>query len=151
MIWKTAKKSSNNNILQEKPTITFNNVCPAIKFANNRTPRLIGLKMYDKSSIGTNKSAKPKEVLEGINKDSIWNLCLWIQIIFIPIKIEKDKVNVTIRWLVAVKLYGIKPIKLLNKTKMKITEIKGKYFSPSLLMLSNNNCVLPPSSFPPLF
>jgi len=23
---------------------------------------------------------------------------------------------------------------------MKITEIKGKYFSPSLLILSNNNC-----------
>ena len=140
MIWKTAKKSSNNNILQEKPTITFNNVCPAIKFANNRTPRLIGLKIYDKSSIGTNKSAKPKEVLEGINKDNIWNLCFWIQIIFIPIKIEKDKVNVTIRWLVVVKLYGIKPIKLLNKTKIKIIEIKGKYFSPSLLMLSNSNC-----------
>ena len=29
---------------------------------------------------------------------------------------------------------------MLNKTKVKITEIKGKYFSPSLLMLSNNNC-----------
>ena len=38
------------------------------------------------------------------------------------------------------KLYGISPIKLLNKTKVKITEIKGKYFSPSLLILSNNNC-----------
>jgi len=29
---------------------------------------------------------------------------------------------------------------LLNKTKVKTTEIKGKYFSPSLLILSNNNC-----------
>ena len=53
---------------------------------------------------------------------------------------EKDKVKVIIRWLVVVKLYGISPIKLLNKTKVKITEIKGKYFSPSLLILSNNNC-----------
>lgn len=63
-----------------------------------------------------------------------------MQIIFIPTKIEKDKVKVIIRWLVVVKLYGINPIKLLNKTKVKITEIKGKYFSPSLLILSNNNC-----------
>lgn len=102
--WRTAKKSSNNSILQEKPTITFNSVCPAIKFANNRTPKLIGLKIYDKSSIGTNNKARPNEVLEGINKDSIWNLCFWIQIMFIPIKIENDKVNVTIKWLVVVKL-----------------------------------------------
>jgi hypothetical protein len=29
------------------------------------------LKTYDKSSIGTNNRAKPKEVLEGINKDNI--------------------------------------------------------------------------------
>lgn len=28
---------------------------------------------------------------------------------------------------------------MLNSTKVKITEIKGKYFSPSLLILSNNN------------
>jgi len=102
--WRTAKKSSNNNMLQEKPTITFNSVCPAIRFANNRTPKLIGLKMYDKSSIGTSNKAKPKEVFEGINKDNIWNLCFWIQMIFIPTKIERDKVNVTIRWLVVVKL-----------------------------------------------
>jgi hypothetical protein len=68
---KIANTSSSNNILQENPTITFNNVCPAIKFANSRTPKLIGLKMYDNNSIGTNNNAKPKEVLEGINKDII--------------------------------------------------------------------------------
>ena len=91
----------------------------------NRTPRLIGLTIYDKSSIGTNKSAKPKEVLEGINKDNIWNLCFWIQIIFIPIKIEKDKVNVTIRWLVVVKLYGIKPITLLKRITRQDLELES--------------------------
>ena len=58
-------------MLQEKPTITFNKVCPAIKFANNRTPKLIGLKMYDNNSIGTSNNAKPNEVLEGMNKDII--------------------------------------------------------------------------------
>ena len=140
MTWKIAKKSFSSNILQEKPTITFNNVCPAIKFANNRTPKLIGLKVYDKSSIGTNNRAKPNEVLGGMNKDNIWNLCVWIQMTFIPIKIERDRLNVTIRWLVAVKLYGINPIRLLNKTKVNTTEIKGKYRSPFLFILSNNNC-----------
>lgn len=115
-------------------------MCPAIKLANSRTPKLIGLNIYDINSIGTNNKAKPNEVFAGIKKDNMWNLCLWIQIIFIPINIEKDKVNVTIRWLVVVKLYGINPIKLLSKIKVKITEIKGKYFSPSLLILSNSNC-----------
>lgn len=140
MIWKTAKKSSNSSMLQEKPTITFNSVWPAIKLANNRTPKLIGRNIYDISSIGTNNKARPNEVFAGIKKDNIWNLCLWIQIMFMPTNIEKDKVNVTIRWLVVVKLYGINPIKLLSRIKVKIREIKGKYFSPSLLMLSNSNC-----------
>ena len=64
----------------------------------------MGLKMYDKSSMGTSSNAKPKEVLAGKNRDNMWNLCFWIQIIFKPIKIERDKVKVIIRWLVVVKL-----------------------------------------------
>lgn len=84
-------------MLQEKPTITLSNVWPAIKFANSRTPKLIGLKIYDNNSIGTSNNAKPKEVFEGINRDIIWNLCFWIHIIFIPTKIEKDKVKVTVK------------------------------------------------------
>jgi hypothetical protein len=39
-----------------------------------------------------------------------------------------------------VKLYGINPIKLLSRIKVKMVERKGKYFSPSLLILSNTNC-----------
>lgn len=35
----------NNNIFQEKPTITFNRLCPAIRLINNRTPKLIDLAM----------------------------------------------------------------------------------------------------------
>ena len=99
-----AKKLFIINILQKKLTITFNKVWPAIKFANNRTPKLIGLKIYDDNSIGTDSKAKPKAVFEGINKDNMWNLCFWVQIIFIPTNIEKDKVKMTIRWLVVVKL-----------------------------------------------
>jgi hypothetical protein len=61
---------------------------------------------------------------------------------FIPIKTEKDKKKVTIKWLVAVKLYGTKPIKLLNKIKLKRTEIKGKYFSLELVIISEVNCAV---------
>ena len=89
--------SSNKSMLHENPTITFNSVWPAIKFANNRTPKLIGLKIYEISSIGTNNKANPNEVLAGKKIDSIVNLCFWIQIISIAIKIVKDKVKVTIK------------------------------------------------------
>lgn len=51
---------------------------------------------------------------------------------------ENDKVNVTIKWIVIVKLYGINPIKLLNKKKQNNTKINGKYFSPFIFKLSNN-------------
>ena len=40
-----AFKFSTNNMFQEKPTITFNKLCPAIKLINNRTPKLIGFAM----------------------------------------------------------------------------------------------------------
>jgi hypothetical protein len=40
-------------IPQEKFTIIFSIVWPAIKEANSRTPKLIGLNIYDSSSIGT--------------------------------------------------------------------------------------------------
>ena len=51
-----------NKILHEKPTITFNKVCPVIILANNRTPKLIGLNIYETNSIGSKSSAKPNEV-----------------------------------------------------------------------------------------
>ena len=114
-------------------------MCPAIKLANNRTPKLIGLKMYETNSIGTNNKASPNEVLAGINNDNISDLWILNPIIFTPMKIENDIAKVTIKWLVIVKLYGINPIKFTNKINKNSTEIKGKYFSPFTLMLSNNN------------
>jgi len=44
-------------------------VCPAIILANKRIDKLIGLKIYDINSIGTNKNAKPIEVPAGKNKE----------------------------------------------------------------------------------
>ena len=40
--WNNRKKLATNKILQANPRITFNKVCPAIKFMNNLTPKLIG-------------------------------------------------------------------------------------------------------------
>jgi hypothetical protein len=48
-------------------------------------------------------------------------------------------VNVTNRWLVDVKEYGISPIKLLNKIKLKISEINGKYLVFSVVIMSEIN------------
>ncbi len=52
-----------------KPAITFNNVCPAIILAKSRIDKLIGLKIYDISSIETNKNAKITEVPDGRNRE----------------------------------------------------------------------------------
>ena len=90
--------------------------------------------------LGTNIKATLKAEFAGIINESILNPCFFIPIKFIPIKIEKDKVKVIIIWLVTVKLYGIKPLKLLNKINKKIIETYGKYFSPLIFTLSNNNC-----------
>jgi hypothetical protein len=46
-------------------------------------------------------------------------------------KIEIDKVKVTITWLVAVKLYGIIPIRLQQRRKVKVVNRRGKYFFPA--------------------
>jgi len=49
-------------------------VWPAIKLAKSRTPKLMGLKIYEINSIGTKRKANPIEVLAGMNRDNIFNL-----------------------------------------------------------------------------
>ena len=91
-------------MLQENPITTFNKLCPAIKLINNRTPKLIGFAMYDINSIGTSNKAKKNVVFAGKKTEKVFILYLLKVIMLIPIKTEKDKVKVTIKWLVAVKL-----------------------------------------------
>jgi hypothetical protein len=67
-IFATKKKSPINIIDQLNPTITFNKVCPAIIFANNRTDKLNNRKVYEINSIGTNKNIIAKGVPCGKNK-----------------------------------------------------------------------------------
>jgi hypothetical protein len=103
---------------------------------NKRTPKLTGFAIYETNSIGTNTKAKKKEVFVGKNSENVLNPYFSIVMTFIPIKTENDKVNVTNKWLVDVKEYGISPIKLLNKIKLKINEINGKYLVLSVVIMS---------------
>ena len=45
-------------------------------------------------------------------------------------KVAIESVNVTTRWLVEVKLYGIIPIRLLQSKNAKVVNTRGKYFFP---------------------
>ena len=58
-------------MLQEKLTITFNKLCPAIKLINNRIPKLMGLAIYDINSIGANNKANKNVALAGRNKEKV--------------------------------------------------------------------------------
>ena len=76
------------------------------------------LKIEDKNSIGTNNNARPKEVFEGINKANIWNLCFWIQIKFIPTKIEVHRHNITTQHITTVKESKKKPQSTFNISEL---------------------------------
>lgn len=105
----------------------------------SRTPKLIGLAMYEINSIGTSKRARKKVLLAGKNKEKLLNLYFSKVITFKPIKTANDKVKVTKMWLVAVNVYGIKPIKLLKSIKLNITDMKGKYLVLSIVIMSEIN------------
>ena len=118
----TAYPSPRVNITKLNPIRTFIRVCPAIILANNRIPKLIGLKKYDINSTGTSKNPNKKEVLSGKNNEKKFEPCKRTEIMLIPIKIAILNAKVTTIWLVKVKLYGINPIKF-NVT-MKINNDK---------------------------
>ena len=88
------RKLEESIITQANPATTFNNVWPAIIFANNRTDKLIGLTKYDTNSIGTKIKDNSKEEPEGKKSDNALYLCSQIQMQFIPKKVitasEKD-------------------------------------------------------------
>jgi hypothetical protein len=90
-------KFSNSSILQENPIMTFKRLCPAIKFIKSRTPKLIGLAIYEINSIGTRSRAKKKEVFAGKNKEKVFILYFSNVIMLIPIKTENESVNVIIK------------------------------------------------------
>ena len=81
--------------LQANPAKIFKRVCPAIILQNNRIAKLKGLKIYKTNSTGTSKKANNNGVPEGKKREKNSNLCVFIQIIFIPIKIERLIAKVT--------------------------------------------------------
>lgn len=103
-----------------------NKVCPAIKLANNRIPKLNGLEKYDIISIPIKNGFKIFGAPDGIKvliKDIFW---ISIPTNTIEIKNEKLSVNAIVTWLVNVKLYKDIPTKLaINMNKNKVN-IKGK-------------------------
>lgn len=118
------------SIVQANPAIIFNKVWPDIILANNRIAKLKTRAIYESNSIGTRRGANIKCTPLGKKKPNTWTLCFLTAIIFIPINKVSAKLKVIKIWLVTVKLYGIKPIKLViirNKNKKKI---KGNKVTP---------------------
>ena len=94
----------------------FNKVCPDIILANNRTAKLKAFATYDIISITNNNGVKTIGQPPGIKwikneKKPIWPIDNKVK----PISNELDNKKVWIIKAVTVKLYGINPIKLLNK------------------------------------
>jgi len=103
--------------------------------APSLNPKDIFLAKYDINSIITNKGKRAKGQPDGTNKEKNSKPCLLNPNIVAPRTIVKLKENVNAKWLVEAKLYGTIPIKLFNNIKTKITNIKGKYAWPLLLLI----------------
>ena len=85
--------------------------------AKSRILKLKTLAKYDTISIIIKKGAIPRGTPDGKNKLEICHFCAIIPIRLIPIKCIKARKNVTIKELVMVNEYGIKPDKLAPNIK----------------------------------
>lgn len=83
-------------MVQEKPAMIFNKVCPEVILANNRIDKVNTFTIYDKNSIVIIKGTITKGTPLGKNKAKKFIPCLRSPIIFIPINIDRDKLNVNI-------------------------------------------------------
>ena len=90
--------------LTTKPANTLSMVCPAVKLANNRTARLIGRDKYEITSIGIISGHNIIETPGGTKKLKKCIPCFTKPKIVTPIKTVNAIANVTITWLVKVKL-----------------------------------------------
>ena len=81
--------------------------------------------------MNTSRGAKANGAPGGKNRLKKCVRFFRIPSILIPTKMARASENVSIRWLVTVKLYGIIPSKLLNKIIKNVVNISGKYFLPT--------------------
>src|SRR5579885_1244963 len=84
------------------------------------------------TSIGTSTGAMNTGAPGGKKKLKKWMPCRMNATSVTSKKTKIANANVTTIWPVNVKLYGISPRKLPNKTNMKIEKTSGKYSKPSV-------------------
>lgn len=100
----TVNIEQNEINVQQKEDNIFINAWPAVILANNLIAKLKTLTEYDINSNTNNNGDNNKGVLCGKNKFINFTPLYKTPIIFKPIKNDKDKKNVTVKWLVTVKL-----------------------------------------------
>lgn len=118
------------NKVHEKPIKIFNKIWPLIILANNRIAKLNIFEMYEMYSNIIKAGIIATGIPSGKNNSKYFSLWCNTLIIFVPIKKLNEKYKVTIKWLVTVILYGIKPNKLEMKIKQKVKKnnVIGEYF-----------------------
>jgi len=112
-----------------------NRRCPATILAASRIDKVIGRITFLTVSIMTITGIRNEGVPRGTkwaNKLLYWNI---IENNIVPSQIGKANTRVIDRWLVLVKIYGIRPMKFENKIKKKI-EIKIKIV-PKIIKFPN--------------
>jgi hypothetical protein len=103
--------------------------------ANRRILKLKTLAIYEINSISTKTGAIPIGVPLGRNKFWISQRCCVTPIKFIPIKCVDAKKNVITKELVAVKEYGIKPVRFAKNMNVNKKNSIEKYCERFKLML----------------
>lgn len=91
-------------MVQAKPAIIFNKVCPEVIFANNRIAKVKTLTKYERNSIEISKGTIINGTFLGKKREKKFRPWVFKPIILIPIKIDNDNANVKVMWLVTVKL-----------------------------------------------
>ena len=95
MKWATHIAPPATIIDHAKPPMTFNKICPAIMFANNRTDKLMKVIVNPMTSSGTMNPTIANGVPAGRNLRKKANPCNRKPMINFPIQIAKAKVIVT--------------------------------------------------------
>ena len=92
-----------------------NKTWPLTRLANNRTPKLNALAIYEINSINTKKNTITVGVPAGTKKEKKCNLCVYRLRIVVPIHTVKLKPIANTMEVEIANEYGKFPIKLLNK------------------------------------
>ena len=112
-----------NTNLNVKNKIQSSKICPATMFASSRSDKLNTLNVEDKNSINGKKNNRGVDAPCGQNNAKYFKPHSLKPINKTPNHVVKPIPNVMAKWLVIVKLYGIKPIALNTKMNKNIKKI----------------------------